>query len=217
MGWVKWGLLATAAGSVFLSAGCNVVAPIAYAVHGPGKVKKATDLDSETSYVIFIDDPSSKIASRRLRATVTDTAQDSLLKKGVVTGMIDGRGALVGTSKERYGERLSIEEIGQSVGADAVIYGLLTRFSLAGPSGDYAPGATVQVKIVDARTGDRIWPTGEVEFFPLQVNVPQRPGQVPTSTGELYKAQEALAVHVGTALAEMFYDVEVTHSSRRMR
>ena len=208
-------LAATAA--ALTATGCNIVAPVAYAVHGPGKVRKVTTLDDTLTYVIFIDDPSSKIASRRLRGTIADTAQETMLKKGVVKNMIDGRGALAGTAKERFGEKLSIEEIGQSVGADVVIYGLLTSFSMSGEVGGFTPNATLQVKIIDSKTGDRIWPQGEASIFPLYVTLPQKPGQAPTSTSQLYTAQEALAKQVGTALAEMFYDVEVTHSARRTR
>lgn len=203
--------------STLLLIGCNVVTPVYFAVAGPGKVKKTATLDAELRHIIFVDDPSNKVSSRRLRSTIVDTAQDAMLAKGVVKDMIDGRSAYAAVSKERYGEPLSIVEIGESVGADVVIYALLTEFSLGAEVGTYRPSAVMQVKILDVRTGERVWPANETGAYPLRVTLPQEPGLAPSTTTELYKAQEALAAQAGTALAQMFYDVEVTRSARRNR
>jgi len=211
---LAWSACAVA---TILLAGCNVVTPVYYAVAGPGKVKKSATLDSELKHVIFVDDPANKVSSRRLRSTIVDTAQSALLARGTVKDMIDGRSAYAAVSKERYGEPLSIVEIGESVGADIVIYALLTEFSLGAEVGTYRPQAVLQVKIMDVRTGQRIWPASDSGTYPLRVTLPQKPGLAPSTTGELYAAQEELAGQAGRALAEMFYDVEVTRSSRRTR
>jgi hypothetical protein len=211
---VAW---AAAALGVLALGGCNIATPIAYAIQGPGKVKKVTTLDPERKHLVFVDDPSNKVSSRRLRGTIVDTAQDAMLQRGVVTDMIDGRSAFAAVSKERYGEPMSIVEIGESVGADVVIYALLTEFSLGAEVGTYRPTAVLQVKILDVHTGERIWPAGSDGTYPLRVQLPQEPGLAPTTTAELYKAQEALAVQAGTALAQMFYNVEAPRSARRLR
>lgn len=208
---------AAGAMAVLCLAGCNIVTPVAYAIHGPGKVKKAASLDPELKHLIFVDDPSNKVSSRRLRSSIVDTAQETLLARGTVKNMIDGRSAFAAVSKERYGEPMSIVEIGESVGADVVIYALLTEFSLGAEIGTYRPSAVLQVKILDVRTGERMWPAGTEGTYPLRVTLPQEPGLAPSSTPELYKAQEALAAQAGTALAQMFYDVEITRSARRTR
>ncbi|RMH12143.1 MAG: hypothetical protein D6695_07545 [Planctomycetota bacterium] len=208
-------LVSAIALAALLIAGCNIVAPIAYAVHGPGKVKKVTTLDPERSYVIFVDDPSNKVASRRLRSAIVSTAQDKLLAQGVVTNIIDGRSAFAAAAGERYGERMSVQEIGQSVHADVVIYALLTNFSLGEEIGTFRPTATLHVKLIESETGNRIWPPEEGTMYPLHVNMPQRPGLAPSTTAEIYKAQQELAEYTGTALAQMFYDVQVNFSHRR--
>lgn len=202
------------AGLMVLVWGCNVAAPVAYAIAGPGKVKKVTSLDDERSYVIFIDDPSSKVASRRLRGEIATTAQEALLQRGVVKNMIDGRSAFTAASGERYGERLSVQEIGQSVKADVVIYALLTQFTLGEEIGTYRPSATLQVKMIESSTGERVWPANVDTMYPLVVTMPQRPGMAPSTVGEVQKAQQELAEYSGKALAQMFYDVEVTRSNR---
>jgi len=198
-------------------AGCNIVTPVFFAIHGPGKVKKAVSLDPELKYIIFVDDPSNKIASRRLRSTIVETAQSTLLQRETVVSMIDGRAAFAAVAKERYGKPLSIVEIGESVGADVVIYALLTEFSLGAEVGTFRPTAVMQVKLLDVRSGERLWPQGEKTSYPLRVNLPQRPGLAPSSTGDIYKAQEALAQQAGLALAQMFFDVEIPQSARRTR
>lgn len=204
-----------AASMALVVCGCNIAAPVAYAITGPGKVRKVTSLDEDRSYVIFIDDPSSKVASRRLRGEIATRAQEALLKRGVVKNMIDGRSAFTAASGERYGERLSVQEIGQSVKADVVIYALLTQFTLGEDIGTFRPSATLQVKLIESSTGDRVWPPVMDAMYPLVVTMPQRPGMVPSTVNELQKAQQELAEYCGLALAQMFYDVEVNRSNRR--
>ncbi len=203
--------------TALMVAGCNIATPIMYAVHGPGKVKKSVALDPELKYIIFVDDPSNKVASRRLRGTIVDSAQSQLLKRKLVAEVIDGRAAFAAVAKERYGDPLSIVEIGESVGADVVIYALMTEFSLGAEVGTYRPSAVAQVKLLNVNTGDRIWPAENLGAFPLRISMPQRPGLAPSTTAEVYKSQEALAQQTGLALAQMFYDVEVTDSARRNR
>ncbi len=203
--------------AAFSLAGCNIVTPVFFAIHGPGKVKKVVSLDPELKHIIFVDDPSNKISSRRLRSTIVDTAQSILLQRETVVDMIDGRAAFAAVSKERYGEPLSIVEIGESVGADVVIYALLTEFSLGAEVGTFRPTAVMQVKILDVRSGQRMWPVGEKTYYPLRVNLPQKPGLAPSTTAEVYKAQQALAEQAGLALAQMFFNVEIPQSARRTR
>lgn len=211
-----WTLAALTCGLAALAiSGCNILTPVAYAVAGPGKVKKVTELDPERSYVIFIDDPSSKVASRRLRSDIADTAQESLLKRGTVKNMIDGRSAFAAAVGERYGERLSIQEIGTSLKADVVIYALLTDFSLGAEIGTFRPTATLQVKLIESETGNRIWPPEAGSMYPLRVIMPQKPGLAPSSAAEIQKAQQDLAEYTGNALAQLFYDVDVNFSNRR--
>lgn len=215
--WIKRITLIAFTFTAMTIAGCNIVTPIFFAVHGPGKVKKSVSLDAELKYIIFVDDPSNKIASRRLRSTIVDAAQDQILKRELVAEVIDGRAAFAAVAKERYGDPLSIVEIGESVGADVVIYALMTEFSLGAEVGTYRPSSVAQVKLLNVNTGERIWPAEDLGAFPLRVTLPQQPGLAPSTTAELYKAQEALAQQTGLALAQMFFDVEVTDSARRNR
>lgn len=195
--------------------GCNVVTPIAYAIHGPGNVEPVYVLNPDQSTVIFIDDPSSKIAQRRLRYAMADVASRTLMQKKVVTDVIDSRTVLSAASKERMGDRLSITELGQAVGADAVIYGVVTNFALAAEQGTFVPLATMRVKVIDTASGQRVWPSSEAGYL-LELRLPQRPSAAGRDEGRL-AAETNLAEATGLALAQLFYKHEITESASRGR
>lgn len=195
------------------AAGCNVVAPIAYAVHGPGNVEAVHTLDKERSVVYFIDDPSSKVAQRRLRYTMADVASRTLLQKKVVKDVIDSRTILSAASKERHGDRMSITELGKAVGADFVIYAVVTNFSIASEGNTFMPVTSLRVKVIDVAMGERIWPASEAGHL-IEVRMPQRPNASGQDAGRL-ALEGQLAEKAGLALAQLFYKHEITESALR--
>ncbi len=197
-----------------IAAGCNVVAPIAYAIHGPGKVEAVYTLDEKKSVVYFIDDPSSKIAQRRLRYTMADVASRTLLEKKVVLDVLDSRTILNAASKERHGDRMSITELGRAVGADIVVYAVVTNFSMANEGNTFVPSTSMRVKIIDVAEGERIWPAAESGYL-LEVRLPQRPGTTGMEQTNRLQTETALAEKAGIALAQMFYKHEITDSAIR--
>lgn len=189
------------------SSGCNVVTPVAYAIHGPEKVVPLYTLEEHASTVIFVDDPSSKIALRRLRYTIADTATKVLLQERVLTDMIDPRGIMTAAGKERHSERLSITELGKSVGAEIVIYAVVTEFTLFPDAGSYTPTATMRLKVIDVASGERMWP--EHEFgHQFKVAIPQLPSTTGFGASEKIKTESELAARAGLGLAQMFYKHE---------
>ena len=196
-------------GTLFLaSSGCNIVTPVAYAIHGPEKVMPMYTLDKNASTVIFVDDPSSKIALRRLRYTIADTATKVLLEQRVLTDMIDPRGILAAAGKERHSERMSITELGKSVGADIVVYAVVTEFSLFPEAGSYTPTATMRLKVIDVASGERLWPDNEFGHL-FKVAIPQLPSTTGLGASEKIKTESELAARAGLGLAQMFYKHEV--------
>lgn len=197
-----------------LSAGCNVVAPIAYAIHGPGQVEAIYTLNPQKTVVYFIDDPSSKIAQRRLRYTMADVASRTLLQKKVVVDVLDSRTILAAATKERHGDRMSITELGRAVGADVVIYAVVTNFSMANEGNTFVPSTSMRVKIIDVAEGARTWPAAESGYL-VEVRLPQRPGTTAMEQNSRLQTDTALAEKAGLALAQMFYKHEITESATR--
>lgn len=196
---------------VALGAGCNIIAPIAYAIHGPQKINPVHTLPKDRTTVIFVDDPSSKVAQRRLRYTMANTATNDLLEKRVLTDMLEPRGIIGAAVKEDHENRMSITELGRSVDAEVVIYALVTNYSLSPSSGTYLPTAELRVKVMDVASGERLWPDDEFGA-PLSVQIPQRPGQSPTSAAERIEVEEQLAKRAGKGLAQLFYRHEITET-----
>jgi hypothetical protein len=191
--------------------GCNIVTPIAYAIHGPEKINPQYTLEENATTVIFVDDPSSKIAQRRLRYAMADTATDQLLEKRVLTDMLEPRGIIAAATKDTHSQRMSISELGESVGADIVIYAVVTHFSLSPESGSYIPRASLRVKVIDVAQGRRVWP--ESEFgHPLEIQIPQLPGQTPQTSADQLGIEQQLAVRTGLGLSQLFYRHEITET-----
>lgn len=194
--------------SLTLISGCNIIAPVAYAIHGPEKIQPVYTLPENAKTVVFVDDPSSKIAQRRLRYTMSEVATHTLLEKRVLTDMLDPRGIIGAASKEDHTSRMSITELGQSVGADIVIYALVTRYSLSPESGSYLPQAFLRVKVMDVATGQRLFPDANFGH-PLEVQIPQRPGVAPNTASDRVAIEEQLAARAGLGLAQLFYKHEL--------
>ncbi len=203
--------LCLALAALGLMPGCNVVTPVAYAIHGPGKVEPQYTLEENARTVVFVDDPSSRITQRRLRYAIAERATDELLEKRILVDMVDPRGILTAASNERYGKQMSISELGRTVDADIVIYAVVTDFSMSPETGAYLPRATMRVKIIDTRSKQRVWPADERGHV-MNVQIPQRPGSGPASTGERVEVEGALASRAGLGLAQLFYKHEITET-----
>ncbi|MEQ9205827.1 MAG: hypothetical protein RLN78_00505 [Phycisphaerales bacterium] len=189
-------------------AGCNVVTPIAYAIHGPEKINPSYTLPEHATTVVFVDDPSSKIAQRRLRYAMADTATSQLLEKRVLTDMLEPRGIIAAATKDSHSKRMSITELGKSVGADIVIYAVVTNFSLSPETGSYIPQASLRVKVIDVAEGKRVWP--DTEFgFPLEVQIPQLPGLSPDGNAGQLAIEQQLANRAGLGISQLFYRHEI--------
>jgi len=207
LSWMIIGLFAL----LTLIPGCNVITPVAYAIHGPQKIDPVYSLTEELKTVVFVDDPSSRVTQRRLRYSIADRATKELLAKRILIDMLDPRGILTAASSERYGELSSIADLGKSVGADIVIYAVVTEFSLTPETGSYIPQAMLRVKIIDVATGERLWPDDEMGLV-ANIQMPQRAGAAAERSGDRIQTEQELAQRAGLGLAQLFYKHEITET-----
>ena len=192
--------------------GCNIVGPIAYIVHGPGKVNALHTLDPKPATVIFVDDVNSRLPSRSVRGEIAGSAEKYLIREECLKDVIDYRSALQAASSDRTGMTLSITEIAQAVKADVIVYVRVEDFGISPDGQSYSPFAYVRVKVMDAKTQKRIWPEDE-RGHPLELRPNPQSTDTPTTVGARLEASRLLAAEVGHAVAQLFYTHEAMNAA----
>ncbi len=192
-------------GAAFLSAGCNIAAGAFYILHGPDeKISEKFKLPAERTTVIFVDDRNSRLPSRDLREMIATSAGQILLEDGAVKDLIDPRSALGAAAKDRFGEPMTIAEIGRSVGADVVIYVTVDSFNFSSDGQSVSPTSKLRVKVIDAVSEARLWPTDEDKGYALGIQSPAKQGVLNGSATEMFKVRQDAANRAGLGIAQLF-------------
>jgi hypothetical protein len=208
-------MAAALAGALAALPGCNIIAPIAAVAQGPGEVEAVFELDPSRKTVIFVDDPANKIAQRRTRATIGEACQQALMRKKKVRAenMIDTRSAIAAAANGDG--TLAVTEIGEAVGAEIIVYALVTRFEMSGDGADFDPTAEVEVKVFDVTTHSRVWPPPGDPGYRSRFSGSGPNRYMPTTRTDQLRAQNELAMITGEGLSQLFYDVERPQSLRK--
>jgi hypothetical protein len=199
-------------GSILLLAavqsGCNIVGPAVYFIHGPAKTPPQFELPKDKPAVVFVDDRGNVLPNRSTRQRIAHAAEQALLGgKAVGKGDILSSDAILSiAAQERFGKPTGIAEIGKAVGASTVIYATVDSFGISPNGQEYAPFATLRVKVIDVESRQRIWPTEDREWAPLSVSIADEGRFVPTSSSDRATAEYKLADQTGLTLARMFIE-----------
>ena len=197
--------------------GCNILGPAASVIAGPGKVEREYELDRNRKTTILIDDPSNKVAQRRLRALIGERAQETLMRRKLVleSNMIDTRSAMAAAAQGTESEPITITEIADTVGAEIIVYAVVTDFAISPDGITYQPSATMRVIVVDATSREQLWPESP-EGFPVTVEPPASPDRSAlASRTAAFDSMQSLAELAGEGLAQVFYTMERPQSVRR--
>lgn len=193
--------------TVLACAGCNIVGPAYYLVHGPEKVKKSFTLDKKKSTVVFIDDRANHVPRRALRVIMGEEAEKTLLKERVVQDMITAQSAMTAAGSDRDGKPMSVTEVGESVKAQIVIYATIDAFFLTGDGTTLSPTIDMRVRVIDVASDTRLWPEDPKGKF-IRSRLIARADPMPTDTTGRYKIEDELAKLAGLEIAQLFYDHE---------
>lgn len=197
-------------------AGCNIVGPAYYFIHGPEKTPAAFTLDKTRSTVVFVDDQNSVLPRRSLRMEIASAATALIQTEKLVDDMIDSRGAIVAATRDRDSEPMSVVGVGRAVKAQVVIYVAIDAFSLTSGGVAYVPSARVRVKVLDAENDVRLWPPETLpDGAPLNINMHEKAGNRPSSASQVAMAENELARETGTAVAELFFEHEAKRPNRK--
>jgi hypothetical protein len=138
--------------------GCNIVGPAAYLVEGPPKVDAEFKLADKPT-LVFIDDRSSVVSPISLRKVIADKAsQDLMINKCVKTTISSLDAMALATQRDRNNQVLTIEEIGQAMGARQVIYVEMLQFTDTPDGYTPRPMAAYRLKVIDLDEQKRIYP-----------------------------------------------------------
>ncbi len=190
-----------------LLAGCNILGPAIYLVHGPEKVPKLYGLDEKKRTVVFVDDRRNQLPRRQLRQVMAEKAQNALLDARAVEAMIDAKAALAVTARDKATEPMKITEIAKAVEADVIIYATVDEFVLSTDGQSFSPAIRMRVKVLDAVKEVRLWPEDK-DGYVLKLNLPLRQGFAPKNQSELMQGENEAAESAGLALAQLFFDHE---------
>lgn len=187
-----------------VAAGCNILGPAGYFLVGPEKNPALHTLERDRPTVVFIDDRGSRVPTRSARLRMGEAAERTLLDRGQLRDVISSQSVLSVVAREQYNRPMGIAEIGQAVGAEVVIYAAVEHFSLSPDGQMYAPRSAMRVKVVDAVSGERLWPGEEQEWHRFSVEIPARTGTEPRGAAARSEAELDLAQRTGVALANVF-------------
>jgi hypothetical protein len=203
-----------------VGAGCNIVGPLAVIAAGPDKTDALFELDQNLNYVIVVDDLKSRVPRRSLREEISLAAEEALLSEGAVAKdkLIAGKAALrLSADEDQFGTPLSVAELGERLGADAVIYVAMERWTLSRDGGTFSPSVIGSVKVVNARDNQRIWPPGGGVGYRLvmEPNTKVNNVEIPSDLAQRAQAEQAVARQFGLALAQTFFSHETGKSAKR--
>ena len=185
-------------------AGCNYIIPANYILQGPPKEPAAYALQSRKTIVI-VDDKQNRMSRVALRVEIGDAAGTELLENDVVPEVISTRDSVALARRlDTASKPVSIQRLGESLGAEQVIYVEVDEFVLAGGRKEGGPEAVVLVKVIDAANGTRLWPSvgsQAVQSDLLDIN----PSLLETSAGRR-EIEEKLALQIVEDVAKLFYE-----------
>ncbi|MHC4414767.1 MAG: hypothetical protein ACYS0G_05740 [Planctomycetota bacterium] len=190
-------------------ASCNILGPASYLAFGQGNADAEYEL-LDRSTVVFVDDRSNAIPlnSSRIRRAIADQVSADLMANEVLTDTISSRDAMAtARERDREGDLLTIEAIGESVGAEQVIYVEMVSFRGSPDGFTPRPTASCRVKVIDVPNRARLFPG-------LDAEVPWRDVTVvsPSISTELYRSdsgrrqiEQLLAALLGDRVGKLFY------------
>ena len=192
-------------------AGCNIGSAVGYALHPEPTVAAQFKLNNVPT-VIFIDDRRNRVNPTRLRRVIADEATTLLMEEGIISEqfMISPRDAMVMARKQdRSGTIISLEKVGELVGAQQLIYIDVDQFALTHDGLTPAPRSISRVKVLDLVTGKRVFPDPDDEnsynYYRLDVEIPS-PSPHGFNTAQVRnEMNEQLALLTGERLAKLFY------------
>lgn len=198
-----------------LLVGCGGEGYFSHLVSGGDKVPALYTLE-ERPTLILVDDPADRFADPNLPLTVAINIEHHLKQNEVLVDKIIAQ-RKVADLQAKHGldfASMPVDRVGRELEAEQVIYVLIDDVALENVPGVFRPKATAQVKVIDVKTGRRLFPNPPAPNQPIETT-PTRGHPIVTemsykgsdinSRGTLTQLKRQLAETVGRDAARLFY------------
>ncbi len=186
--------------------GCNILLPASYIAQGGPKAPAAYVLPAKRTAVI-VDDRANRMSRVALRVEIGESVATELLENDVIPEAISTRDSVAYARRSDSAKQpISIQRIGEALGAEQVIFIEVDQFVLAGGSEQGGPEAVALLKVFDITSGTRLWPNAgseAVQSFLRDIE----PSLLQTSAGRR-EIEDKLAQQLGSDIAKLFYEHE---------
>ncbi len=195
-------------------AGCEGPGFVAYVIAGPSKVK-AKYLLAPRPTLVIVDDPDNMLGDPNNPAVVGANVGFNLKENEVLLPELvvsqDHLSVLAAQMGDRY-MATPIDQIGQRLKAEQVIHVRVRSTRMQSDNTYYQPTAEVEVKVIDALTGKRLFPADDSAN--PKPNAPGEPMTIQLKRQTLDETRRhalpmlarSLAERVGLEVAGLFYD-----------
>ncbi len=188
------------------ASGCNILLPASYIAQGGPKAPAAFELPAKRTAVV-VDDRSNRMSRVALRVEIGESVATELLENDVIPEAISTRDSVAYARRTDSAKQpISIQRIGEALGAEQVIFVEIDQFVLAGGSEQGGPEAVALIKVFDITGGTRLWPNAgseAVQSFIRDID----PSLLQTSAGRR-EIEDKLAQQLGSDIAKLFYEHE---------
>ncbi len=206
---IRHWLFAAMACSPFLLYGCNYAGPLLYAVQPEPTLDAQFTLEDRTT-VVFVDDRDGLLNPATLADVIADRASEELMINEVVTETIRPRDAMaLARSRDQHTNLMSIDTIGETVGAELIIYVEIRSFAESRDQYTPQPTGSARIKVLDVVNNTRIFPADDSDtgdFYIVQTNLGNIDRELYKSASTRRKIRETLALALGDDIAKVFYE-----------
>jgi hypothetical protein len=194
---------------------CNIVAPAAYIIEGPGTIDPQYVL-ADRPTVVFVDDRGNLLSPAALRRDIALKVSEDLMVHECISepNMIRPTDAMtVARTNDSASKLMSIDDIGRSVGAQQIIYVEVKAFQRSPDNFSPRPYALTHVRVVDIENRTRLFPAPDdsgssAPAVPVQTVMQPITGSEYDSRSSELAVYKALALEVGRDIGELFYEHE---------
>lgn len=201
--------LCLAAGA--LAGGCNYAIPAMWVAQGPPKKPAEFTLPKDRKLVVFVDDRRSVVSRLQLRALLADDIGTIIQRQELVQDVVSGRELIAYVRRvETSSKRVSIEDLGNAVGAEVVVYVEMDSFTLSSDGATPKPSADARVKVVDVKAKERLFPPlgGDPKGFPVSAQLDELSFDSYRTSAARRRAEDALEKKLADEISKLFYDHE---------